>query len=263
MMGQNVHGGGEYLGVQAAWDNAEKSADYFANYYASTSFKAFKARMVEEVGTEICKSHISGVYPEGGNMLDSLTEPDSPPQYHGRFDEIPLSTVTNPPISHYKVYYHIYAGKNSRAYYQVYLKEGTESSFYQDTSYKRVVDSGYIPKGDYVSETKDFTAPSGYKQMCIVVNGQEDCGFGEVSTSFALNYIGDKYAEEQASERDITSEKECISGSASIYSILNPNLQSAAEEIISPEIYNEGIIRICSTKNPGAVSYTHLTLPTN
>jgi len=33
--------------------------------------------------------------------------------------------------------------------------------------------------------------------MCIVVNGEEECGFGEVSTSFAVNYIEDKYAQEK------------------------------------------------------------------
>jgi len=257
-MGQNIHGGGEYLGVQAAWDNAGKSAEYFANYYASTSFEAFKSKIVEKVGSEICGSYSSAVYPEGGDLLDSLTEPDSPPQYYGRFDEITLTTVTNPPTSQYKVYYHIYAGKESRAYYQVYLKEGYKSSFYKDTSYNKIVDSGYISKGEYVSETKDFTAPSGYQQMCIVVNGKEECGFKQVSTSFAINYVEDKYLEEQASQKDITSEKECISGSASIYSVLNPNLQSAVEEMISPEIYNRGITRICATKNPGIGTDTNV-----
>ena len=57
--------------------------------------------------------YTSGVYPEGGNLLDSLTEPDSPSQFHGRFDEIPFTTATVPPVSHYKVFYHIFAGKDS------------------------------------------------------------------------------------------------------------------------------------------------------
>jgi len=250
VMGQNVRGGGEYLGVARAWQNAEKSVDYFAQYYAATSYEAFKARIIEGVGDAVCQNSISASYPEGGSILDSLTDPNSPPQFHGRFDEIPFTTVTNPPISHYKVYYHIYAGDESRAYYEVYLKADDDSTFYQDAPI-RYVASGYIATGGYASETKDFTAPSGYKKMCINVNGQEECGFKQVSTSYAINYIQDKHAAEQASQTDIDSEKECISGTASVYSLLNPNLQSAGEELIDPKIYNRGIIRICATSNPG------------
>lgn len=250
-LGQNVHGGGEYLGVASAWENAGKSIDYFTQYYAANSFTAFKARTTEEVGGEVCKSFISGVYPEGGNLLDTLTEPDSPPQFTGRFDEIPFTSTTVPPISQYKVFYHIFAGKDSRAYYQVYLKGGAESSFYQDTSNRRIVASGFIPKGGYASETKDFTAPSGYKELCIMVNNQEECGFKEVSTSFAVNYVKDQYLASQTTETDVKTEKECISGTASVYSLLTPNLQSGAEEMIDPAIYKRGITRICATDDPG------------
>ncbi len=250
-LGQNVHGGGEYLGVASAWENAGKSIDYFTQYYAANSFTAFKARTTEEVGGEVCKSFISGVYPEGGNLLDSLTEPDSPPQFTGRFDEIPFTSTTVPPISQYKVFYHIFAGKDSRAYYQVYLKGGAESSFYRDTSNRRIVASGFIPKGGYASETNDFTAPSGYKELCIMVNNQEECGFKQVSTSFAVNYVQDEYLASQAEQTDVKTEKACISGTASVYSLLTPNLQSGAEEIIDPAIYKRGITRICATDDPG------------
>jgi len=249
--GQNVHGGGEYLGVQSAWTNAENSVTYFTQYYAANSYKAYKARTAEDVGDEVCENYASAVYPEGGDILDALTEPDSPPQFHGRFDEIPFTDVTNPPLSHYKVYYHIYAGEDSRAYYNVYLSGAPGGSFYQDTSYRRTIASGFIGKGEYASETKDFTAPSGYKQMCINVNGQEECGFKQVSTSFAINYVTDKYVASQADEIDIKSERECVSGSVSAYSLLNPSMMGAAEEITSPAIYDRGIIRICATDNPG------------
>ena len=251
MLGQNVRGGGEYLGVASAWDNADKSVTYFTQYYAANSFNAFKARTAEEAGGEFCKMYVSGVYPEGGNLLDSLTEPDSPPQFHGRFDEIPFTSATVPPISHYKVFYHIFAGKDSGVYYRVYLKGVPESSFYQDVSSARIVASGYISVGGYASETKDFTAPSGYKEMCIMVNHQEECGFKQVSTDFAVNYIKDEYIASQARETDIKTATECIAGSASAYSLLTPNIQGAAEEIVNPAIYNKGIIRICATDNPG------------
>ncbi len=251
ILGQNARGGGEYLGVADAWKKTEKAVTYFTQYYAQNSYKAFKARSAEEIGGEICKVFASVTYPETGDLLDTITTPDSPPQFHGWFDEIPFTTVTTPAYSQYKVYYHIYAGKDTGAYYRVYLKGNAGSSFYQDTVISVLVDTGYISKGEYTSETKDFTAPSGYQQLCIMVNGQEECGFKEVSTSFAVDYIQEKYVASQADEIDIKTEEECISGSASIYSLLNPNIQEGVGDLINPEIYNQGIVRVCATKNPG------------
>jgi hypothetical protein len=248
---QNVRGGGEYLGVASAWSAASNSVEYFTQYYAANSYRAFQARTIEEAGEEVCKNFASGVYANGGDLLEQLTEPDSPPQFYGRFDEIPFTTATVPPVSQYKVFYHIYAGKDSRAYYEVYLTAGAGSSYYQDISTKYLVDSGYIAVGEYASQTKDFTAPAGYKQLCIRVNEFEQCGFQQASTSYAVNYVTDQYLSEQANSTSIQSESECISGSASVYSVLNPNVQSTAESLINPEIYNSGIIRICSTQNPG------------
>src|SRR3989344_5162597 len=138
ILGQNVRGGGEYLGVASAWSNAEKSINYFTQNYAVNSYNAFKIRSAEQVGGEICKNFVSGVYPQQTNLFDALIEPDSPYQFLGRFDEIPFTSVTVPPTSQYKVFYHIYAGKNSGAYYKVYLR-GAEGSFYQDVSLTRDV----------------------------------------------------------------------------------------------------------------------------
>ena len=149
------------------------------------------------------------------------------------------------------MFYHIFAGKDSRAYYQVYLKGSSGGSYYQDTNYNKIVASGYIATGGYATETKDFTAPTGYKELCIRVNDQEECGFQQSSTSYAVNYVTDSFAAEQASQTDIKSEAECVSGSASAYSLLNPNLQSGVEGMIDPQLYDKGITRICATENPG------------
>ncbi|MEK6829233.1 MAG: transglycosylase SLT domain-containing protein [Nanoarchaeota archaeon] len=249
-LGQNARGGGEYLGVANAWENAEKSVNYFTQYYADDSFRAFKARSTEEVGGEVCKNFVSGVYPNSGNFLDKLTEPDSPAQFTGRFDEIPFTTATNPPVSQYKVFYHIFAGKDAGAYFRVYLKGAPGSSYYEDTAISRVADFGYIEKGKYKSNTIDFTAPSGYNQMCILVNGQEECGFKQVSTAFTVNYVQDKYLQEQATST-VKSEAECISGTPSLYGLLNPNVQEGVGDFVNPELYNQGIYRICATNNPG------------
>lgn len=252
LVGKGSRGGGEYLGVADAWQRAEASVGYFTQYYARNSYEAFKARSAEEAGQQIvCDKFLSLRYPDGSGLLDAITTPDSPPQFYGRFDEIPYTTVTNPPQSQYKVYYHIYAGNYRGAYYRVYFKGGLGSSFYQDTIFRIDVATGYVSKGDYVSNTEDFIAPSGYQELCIRVNEQEECGFKEVTTNFAANYITNKYAAQQASQTDIRTESTCVSGTASVYALLNPNIQAGLEDVISPSLYNQGIIRICATRNPG------------
>lgn len=255
----SVRGGGEYLTMQSAFNNLENSVSYFTNFYAVNAVNAFRARTASEIGGEVCKNFASLTVP-GVDIFDALTDPDSPSQFNGRFDEIPFTDTTVPPISHYKVYYHIYSGQDSSAYYKVYLK-GT-AGLYQDTSIPRIVDQGYLNKGDFVSETKDFTAPAGYNQMCIVVNEQEECGFQEVSTSFTQDFIRDKYIEDQASRTGITTSAECVSGSASVYSLINPNLQEGfANYLRNPEVYNSGLVRTCGTENPAQA--TDLLVGTN
>jgi len=256
LFGQSVRGGGEYLSVENAWETAQQSTTYFTQYYAENAFNAFKARSTEEVGGEVCKVFVSGVYPASGDVLDSLTEPDSPPQFFGKFDEIPFTTATNPPISHYKVYYHIFAGNDRGAYYKVYLREAQGSSFYQGTQSPIYIAGGYIAAGKSVDETPDFTAASGYKELCIMVNDYLECGFKQVSTDFALDYIRDKYVADQATQEDIKTYKECIGGSMSLYALLNPNIQEGVDEAASPEIYNRGLVRICSTTDPSQATDT-------
>ena len=246
---QGIRGGGEYLTVQSAWDNTNAAIDYFKNEYAINSMQAFTSRSTEEIGSDICKSFVSVRYPTSQNYFDSLIEPDSPVQYSAWFSEDILTTATIPSTSHYKVYYHIYSGKDQGAYYAVYLKDLPESNFiYSTTNY--IVDSGYIARGSQIDEARDFTAVSGYKQLCISVNGQEQCGFGKVSTSYLVNSLTDAYAQEQL-QTNIKSEKQCISGTPSALSVFQPDIQSGVEKILNPELYNHGIIRICSTENPG------------
>ena len=248
--GENVRGGSEYLTLSSAWQNAQDSFDYFTQYYAAESYDAFKIRSAEEAGSAVCKVSASVVYSSGADLLDSLVTPRSPAQYTGSFEETTLTTTTNPPTSHYKVYYYIYAGEDTGVTYQVYLK-GSSSSYYQDSSSTYNVDSGYISSGDYATDTVDFSASSGYTQLCISVNGEVECGFGKVSTSFAENYITDSYLSEQASTTDITTEDECTSGTASWYSLINPNLQDIVGSLTDTDLYADGITRTCASESPG------------
>ena len=251
IFGGGAKGGGEYVGgIQGALQNAKNSADYLVQYYSLNANSAFKAKSQEEVGSLVCKNFLSVVYPQGQGALDALTQSRSPPQFTAKFDVIPFSSVTNPPQVQYKVFYHIFAGNDQGAYYRVYLK-GDGSSYYSDASYSLAVDSGYIPPGEYETNTKDFTASEGYKQLCVQVNNQEECGFGTVSTDFVINYLGDQYVKDQAIMNNITSQSECISGTPNLISLLNPNLEAGISNAASPEIVNEGVTRICATENPG------------
>lgn len=252
VMGQGERGGGEYLSVQDAWNTADKSLQYLASYYGAGSYQSFKIKATEQVGSAICKNSISATYPSGGDLFDTLLGPDSPSQYYGYFDEIPMTTATIPPTSTYKVFYHIYAGKTEGAYYSVYLKSGEGDSYYQNNPILGVPDAnGYIAAGKYASATREIVAPTGYKTLCINVNGKAECGFKKTTTDFAVNYLEEMYVASQADDRDITTEKDCVSGTNSLYSLGNLNVQEGVDNVINPEVYNHGLIRVCATDNPG------------
>lgn len=245
--GQGTKGGGEYMGVQSAWDNAKQSVDYFTQTYAVNSMNAFQARNVQEAGGEICKAFVSAKAP---TSIDTLLQADSPTQFHAWFDSATYSDVTVPATSRYKVFYHIFAGNDQGVYYTVYLK-GIETGGYYSVPATVTVDSGFIGRGETADETKDFTAPEGYKELCVRINNEEKCGFKQVSTSFAVNYLTDLAVNDTLMQTGIVTQTDCISGSGSLTSLSNLNVQGMAEEALNGEIYNRGIVRICSTDNPG------------
>ncbi|MDP2947355.1 MAG: hypothetical protein Q8N88_04520, partial [Nanoarchaeota archaeon] len=246
---QRTRGGGEYMLVQNAWDNTQKSIDYFKNTYAPNAFKIFRIKNIQEAGSEVCKAFIGTSFPASAKAIDSLLEPESPSQFYAQFSEILFTEATVPSTSQYKVYYHIYAGKDIGTQYRVYLKSPPEYSYYAANPIINVK-TGYIAKGDYADETVDFTAPSGYRELCVVINAREECGFKQVSSSLAIDYLSNKYVQEQAEKVGITTEKECISGSPSALSMANLNIQQGIEQSVTPEIALNGIVRVCASKNP-------------
>jgi len=247
-----TRGGGEYLNFQESWNNLQKSVDYFTNYYGVNAFRAFQVRATSEVGSEVCRSWISTRYPSSADMFDKLLEPESPTQFYAYFTENILTSTTIPPQSHYKVYFRIYAGRDEGVYYQVYLKRQPATELVSIPTIMQVPNAiGYIPRGRQVDKSIDFIAPSGYKELCVRINGQEKCGFTQVTTGFALDELKNHYIKEQATA-EVSSEEECISGKPSFKPILlRLNVQSGIEESLKPTIYKRGIIRICASENPG------------
>jgi hypothetical protein len=244
LFGKGENGGGEYAFINDAFSNAKNSWQYFTTSYAANSKLAFGARSLTDIGSEFCKMKLSATYPDSfGNIL----APESPMQLTAYFDEMTYTDATVPATSQYKVYYHIFAGNDSGGYYSVYLKSSPTALGYTGSPYLQV-DSGYVNQGGTIDKTKDFTGVAGFKELCVRYNTKDYCGFKQVSTSFALNYAKDAAVNQQATDL-VDSEDECVSGSTGLF--FSPNLQASAEEALNPEIYNRGIIRVCSTGNPG------------
>ena len=241
----NVVGGGEYLTVNSAWQNAKDSVDFFTESYAVNAFEAFNVRSYQEAGTTFCQNFISA---KGPDVFETLIEPQSPPQFTSWFSEIPLQDVSTPPFSQYKVFYHIFAGNDAGVQYSIKLIDGPAGTHDLPVSYD------FVPRGQSVSETRDFQAPKGFKQLCVSINGEEECGFKQVSTSFALNVIRDELVQGVLTDTDIQTEDECVSGKVNTLALLNPNIEEAFQEAIDPAIYNRGITRICASGNPGQVT---------
>ncbi|MGV8142384.1 MAG: tetratricopeptide repeat protein [Candidatus Pacearchaeota archaeon] len=243
----NVRGGGEYLTVASSWQNAEDSAKYFTQTYAVNSIDAFNYRSVAEAGTPFCRAFVSA---KGPKAFEGLIEPDSPTQFHAWFSSIDYTDATIPATAQYKVFYHIFAGNDRGASYSVYLKDPPATGAYSANPIV-VVATGFAAKGQYATESKDFTAPKGYKSLCVRINDNEECGFKQVSSSFAVNYVRDSIVSDEITRTDINTESQCVSGSVSPLALLNPNLEEAAQEAIDPALYNRGVVRICATDNPG------------
>ncbi len=245
-------GGGEYLTFQKSWDNMDSSLNYFKNQYARTSFVgAINYSNVEEFGSEVCRQFIGTSFPTKGEAFDAMFKVDSPTQFYAEFSEIPYTEATVPPTSQYKVLYHIYAGNDRAVSYQVYLKDPPTSSYYQNNP-QVYVGSGAIAQGKFASESKDFTAPQGYKQLCVNLNGQEKCGFKQVTSDVGLEMLTKSQVVSEANKRDIETEAQCISGSSSVLGMTSSlNLESGAASSLTPEIYQMGLVRVCSSENPG------------
>ncbi len=243
-------GGGEYALFSDSWKQSIEGVNYFTDFYGKNQIQAFKARSTAQIGSEICKKFVSVAYPTQAKFWDELSEPESPTQVTAWFDEIAVGGPS--PEGHYKVFSYIWAGKDQGVYYSVYLTNpSTTGGYYQTPEYYPVPKaSGYLKAGEYISISPDFRAPSGYKEICVNINGQPICGFGQATTDFALKELQNLYIESQATD-DIKTAKECVSGKPTIIPTATLNIQSAVEHSLEPSIYKKGIIRICSKLNPG------------
>jgi tetratricopeptide (TPR) repeat protein len=251
----NIFGAGSSGAIdvswQSSWDQLSDNVDFFKKEYARSAFAAFHSRSTNEIGSELCKAAIFGQYPGGGDLLAQLTEPESPPQFTGWFEE-DLYTAVDPETmaelgesgfaqgqSAYRIYYHIYAGRNTDVRYNVYLKDAV-GNVMPATDPKGFSLGGqrYLRKGETVDQSFVLTArPPGFNQMCISINGREECGFSSVSSAFSMNYLKDQLIKGQIEKKNIDSADKCIPD--------EPHYQ--------PGFVQHGIKRVCSVYDPDGV----------
>jgi hypothetical protein len=242
-------GGGEYALFSESWKNSVDSFEYFTQYYGLNTFQAFKERSTEQVGVEVCKRFMSVAYPTQAKFWEEISKPESPTTFFATLQELEGVAGTQ---SHYKIYYQIYAGQDQGVAYRVYLKSPADPGYYISPERYYVPQGyGYLAAGEYKAASPDFIAPQGYKEICVDINGQEHCGFGQVTTNFAIDELQNLYLEKQL-EAKVTKTKDCISGAPTFIPAPTLNLQSAVQSTIEPAIYRRGIIRICASQDPGA-----------
>lgn len=258
-------GGGEYHPASFATNmkNAADSARFFTREYARNTFAAYEARSTSEIGTEICKAAFFGKGPGIDRFFDQLTAPESPPQFVAYFDEFPWTTsagITRAGVeqqiissaetqSRYQVYYHIYAGEDTRIQYSVFL---TDSPYPNQIGRKIVYVTdcpnygrrrAFIEKGDYADKTCDLIAESGLSQICVEINGRLECGFGKASTSFGLQKLQDSFVAGDV-KKEINTEEECTPSAR-----VGPSLTSGVYEGIYGAT-RTGMVRICGINDP-------------
>ncbi|MBS3174896.1 hypothetical protein J4440_03380 [Candidatus Woesearchaeota archaeon] len=244
-------GGAEYLKFQSSLRNVEDSVRVFTNEYKDTYTAQFLGQSSDEIGTQICRLSVNGKIPSVGKILDQLTEPENPPQFTAFFDEAPYASPGSiagqalgipygtKELSLYKVFYHIYAGTGyfggagasqslvggglqsgiqQPVVYQVYLINRELGLPTMYVTYREDEISGgfqaSLKAGAYAQKSVQKVGPKGYNQVCVMINGQESCGFGKVASSFGINEFTDAITTKQL-QRDINSSLQCTADDAS------------------------------------------------
>jgi len=250
--GQEDRGGGEYFQFKSNLQNVQNSFSYFTTEYATTAFSAFKGRSLEEVGTTICKQAIYAQTPWFADFMQQVTTPEDPNQFYATLTVRPYAPSQG--TSAYQTYYHIYAGKNANipnVVYQVYLKNSITGEVFRTTEECEGV-SASLELGGMTDKTLDCLAPSGLDTVCVVLNGEQHCGFGTVSTAFSYDYMKDVLVADEV-RREIKTEKDCypsVSRASPSLSALGPVSVGGALPASYGEI-STGVQRVCALQNPG------------
>jgi hypothetical protein len=248
-------GGGEYLKFKSSLQNTQDSVTFFTTEYATTAFAAFKGRSFEEVGTEFCRQAIYGKVPGFQDFMTQITTPEDPNQFYASLTTRPFAPTQGQEA--YQTYYHIYAGVNENIpniVYSVYLKNSITNEIKYVTEECDGVSSS-LELGDMTDVTMDCIGPEGYDQVCVVINGETQCGFGTISSAFANDFLKDTLVNDEI-RKDIDSEAECFpSGPTASPSLSSVATLGQSQNLLLPYqfgILETGVQRVCAVENPGA-----------
>ncbi len=204
-------GGDEYSQGAGVVDDSVGAISYFTESYAKNVFAGYGGAGFTEAGVEICKAAVFGKAPKIGEFLDTVSKPESPPQFTAFFDATPYSDVARKD-SLYTIFYHIYAGENEDLTYSVVLR-GVPAPGQLVLQPATIIANKLIKAGEFSSENLERVLPTGFSEICIVTTTKnygtkQECGPGKVTTEFALDWLCEQYVKNQATTR-IYSEKEC------------------------------------------------------
>ena len=214
LAGAQAGGGGEYFtqGVGGSIQEANEVVSFIVNDYADDVLAAYKGKGLPEIGAEICKASIAQRIPFIDALLGDAATPPDPPQFTAHFEETPYAPTLGK--SKYQVYFHVYAGTPQREQglnWMVYLKSFGSSPILR-------VGAGSLPPGESADETIDVIGDKGYQQVCVVLNGVEQCGFGKiVSSDMFLNTLND-YITSQELGANIDTAAQCKADPTSVVS---------------------------------------------
>lgn len=253
-------GGGEYSTFQKSVENSVNTLKFFTQSYAKNVFASYSGGSLPEIGAEVCKSMVSQKLPGVGNFLAQIQKPESPPQFTAFFDETPYSDIVEPPQSQYSVFYHIYAGENEDIVYSVYLKGSVGNTPTMRPAF--VMRNRRLPRGKFESQNIDKLGVAGFNEICVEIRSirygvKTECGFGKVSSSFALNKLNDLFVSQEATKQ-ITSEEECVPETTRLTSLEftgtgftgSASPTKVAVGAFSPGLTETGLLRQCSRFDP-------------
>ncbi|MFH1592221.1 MAG: hypothetical protein ABIB47_02555 [Candidatus Woesearchaeota archaeon] len=189
---QGAGGGDEYFtqGIGGSVEQANEVVGFLVNDYADDVLAAYRGKGLAEIGAEVCKASIAQRIPFLDALVQEFATPANPPQFTAYFEEAPYAPTLGKSL--YSVYLHIYAGTPQREgqglNYVVFLK-----SF--GSSPRLMVDSGSLSSEQSADKNIDLIGDMSYQEICVVINGLEQCGFGRaVSSSFLISGLDDYLA---------------------------------------------------------------------
>jgi hypothetical protein len=273
-------GGGEYLEFKESLDNVGDSFNYFTTDYKNNFLAYYKGKSTEEVGAQFCELAVKNKLPSFGEFLDKISEPEDPPQYTaffssspyiedtGEFRDVYQTPANTKELWEYDVIYHIYAGtgfaeeqgvffneggfghnEQSVVNYMVYLQGPGLPPLYVTTSGGFTSSTDKLERGESKTHNTRTVGAAGYNEVCFVVNNKRNCGFGKVSSSFAVDQLNNLMTAEDA-KTNVTSAEECAPEAPS-YSLALGALPGVGRTTPTQVgALSTGIVRVCNPQNP-------------